>query len=74
MGKTFIKVQEFPKAFTRYEQRQQGRMSSFGMSCRVGLVGTVVSEERIASIIEVTRFGALDTSAVTSNRRTASPP
>jgi hypothetical protein len=38
---------------------------------RVALVTTDVSEERIASIIKVTRIGKLEaTLAVTSNRRT----
>jgi hypothetical protein len=38
------------------------------MICRVALVRTDVSEERIAFIIRVTRIGNLGTLAVTSNR------
>jgi hypothetical protein len=45
-------------------------MSSFGMCRRVTLVRTNVSEERIASIIRLTRIGELGTLAVTSNRST----
>jgi hypothetical protein len=45
-------------------------MPSSGMLRRVALVRTDVSEERIASVISVTRIGALGTLAVTSNRRT----
>jgi hypothetical protein len=46
-------------------------MSSSEMLGRVVLVRTDVSEERIASIIMVTRIGELGTTlAVTSNRRT----
>jgi hypothetical protein len=42
---------------------------------RVTLVITDVSEEHIASFIRVTRIGELGTMlAVTSNRRTQSPP
>jgi hypothetical protein len=37
---------------------------------RVALIRTDVSEERIASIITVTRIGELGTLAVTSNRST----
>jgi hypothetical protein len=37
---------------------------------RVALVGTDVSEERIASIIRVTRIGELRTLVLTSNRST----
>jgi hypothetical protein len=37
---------------------------------RVALVGTDVTEERIVSIIRVTRMGKLGTLAVTSNRST----
>jgi hypothetical protein len=44
-------------------------MPSFGMLRRVALVRTDVSEERIASIIRVTRIGELGKLAVTSNRR-----
>jgi hypothetical protein len=45
-------------------------MPSFGMLRRMALVRTDVSEERIASIISVTRIGDLGTTlAVTSNRR-----
>jgi hypothetical protein len=40
------------------------------MLCRVALVRTDFSEERIASIIWVTRIGGLGTLAVTSNRST----
>jgi hypothetical protein len=41
---------------------------------RVALVRTDISEERIASIIRVTRIGELGTMfAVTSNRSTLSP-
>jgi demethoxyubiquinone hydroxylase (CLK1/Coq7/Cat5 family) len=44
-------------------------MPSSGMLRRVALVRTDVSEERIASIIRVTRIGELGTmQAVTSNR------
>jgi hypothetical protein len=46
-------------------------MPSSGMLRRVALVRSDVSEERSASIIKVTRIGALETAlAVTSNRRT----
>jgi hypothetical protein len=45
-------------------------MPSTGMWRSVALVRTDVSEERIASIIEVTRICELRTLAVTSNRRT----
>jgi hypothetical protein len=38
-------------------------MASYGMLRRVALVRTDVSEERIASIIRVTRVGALGTIA-----------
>jgi hypothetical protein len=45
-------------------------MVSSGTLRRVTLVITAVSEERIASIITVTRIGELETTlAVTSNRR-----
>jgi hypothetical protein len=45
-------------------------MASSGMLRRVALVRTDVSEERVASIIRVTRIGAMGTAlAVTSNRR-----
>jgi hypothetical protein len=45
-------------------------MPSSGMLRRVDLVRTDVSEERIASIIRVTKIGELRTTlAVTSNRR-----
>jgi hypothetical protein len=37
---------------------------------RAALIRTDVSQERIASIISVTRIGELGTLAVTSNRRT----
>jgi hypothetical protein len=37
---------------------------------RVVLIRTEVSEERIASIIRVTKIGELDKLAVTSNRHT----
>jgi hypothetical protein len=43
------------------------RIHSSGMLRRVALVRTDVSEERIASIIRVTRNGELGTLAVTSN-------
>jgi hypothetical protein len=50
------------------------RVPSSGMSGRVALVRTDVSEERGASIIRVTRIGGLGTTlAVTSNRRFLSP-
>jgi demethoxyubiquinone hydroxylase (CLK1/Coq7/Cat5 family) len=42
-------------------------MPSSGMLRRVALVGTDVSEERIASIIRVTRIGEVGTLAITSN-------
>jgi hypothetical protein len=46
-------------------------MSSSGMLGRVALVRTDVSEERIASIIAVTRIGEIRTTlAVTSSRST----
>jgi hypothetical protein len=46
-------------------------MPYFGMLRHVDLVRTDVSEERIASIIRVTRMGKLRTTvAVTSNRIT----
>jgi hypothetical protein len=46
-------------------------MPSFGMLRRVALVRTNVSEERIASIIRVTRIGELGTMlTVTSNQST----
>jgi hypothetical protein len=46
-------------------------MASSGMSRRVALVRTDVSEELSASFIRVTRIGDLGTTlAVTSNRRT----
>jgi hypothetical protein len=45
-------------------------MASSGMLGHVALVRTVVSEEHIASIIRLTRIGALGTTlAVSSNRR-----
>jgi hypothetical protein len=45
-------------------------MAAAGMLRRMALVRTDVSEERIASIIRVTRIGELGTTlAVTSNRR-----
>jgi hypothetical protein len=34
-------------------------MPSSGMLCRVGLVGSDVSEERVASIIRVTKIGEI---------------
>jgi hypothetical protein len=43
-------------------------MPSSGMLRRVALVRTDVSEERIASIIKVTRIGELGTLSMTSNR------
>jgi hypothetical protein len=50
-------------------------MSSSGMSHRVALVRTDVSEERIVSINSVTRIDELETTlAVTSNRRTLLQP
>jgi hypothetical protein len=46
-------------------------MPSSGMLRRVALVRTDVSEERIASVIRVTKIGELGTSlAVTGNRNT----
>jgi hypothetical protein len=46
------------------------RMLSSGILRRVALVRTGVSEERIASMIRVTRIGKLGTLAVTCNRNT----
>jgi hypothetical protein len=45
-------------------------MPSSGMLHRVTLVRTDVSEQRIASIIRVTRIGELRTLTVTRNRST----
>jgi hypothetical protein len=42
-------------------------MPSSEMFCHVTLVGTDVSDERISSIIRVTRIGELGMLAVTSN-------
>jgi hypothetical protein len=42
-------------------------MPSFGILRRVALVRRDVSEERVASVIRVTRVGELDTLPVTSN-------
>jgi hypothetical protein len=54
----------------RFTQRELHRMPPSGMLRRVALVRTDVSEQRIASIIRVTRIGELGTtSEVTSNRR-----
>jgi hypothetical protein len=39
-----------------------------GMLCRMALVRTDISEERITSFITVTRIGELGMLAVTSNR------
>jgi hypothetical protein len=44
-------------------------MPSFGMLRRVALVRTDVAEERIASIIRVTRIGELRTNNVSNNWR-----
>jgi hypothetical protein len=44
------------------------RMSCFGMLCHVALVWPDISEEPSASIIRVTRFGELETLAITSNQ------
>jgi hypothetical protein len=47
---------------------EECRMPSSGMLCRVALVKTDVSVERITSIIRVTRIGELGTTlAVTSS-------
>jgi hypothetical protein len=45
-------------------------MSFFEIIDSVALVKIEVSEERIASIIKVTKVGEVETLAVTSNRRT----
>jgi hypothetical protein len=45
-------------------------MPSSGMLRRVVFVRTDVTEERVASIIRVTRIGELGTLAVSSNRST----
>jgi hypothetical protein len=58
---------------TKNLQRQseyKRRIASSGMLRGVALVRTDVSDERIASIIRVTRIGGLGTLAVTNNRRT----
>jgi hypothetical protein len=63
----------FQKILWRYKKRTQNwcrRIPSFGMLHRVALVITDISEERIVSIIRMTRIGELGTLAVTSNRRT----
>jgi hypothetical protein len=52
------------------KQITRKRMASSGMLHRVAFVRSYVSEELSASIIRVTRFGELETLAVTSNRRT----
>jgi 3'-phosphoadenosine 5'-phosphosulfate sulfotransferase len=52
-------------------QGMQWKMASSGMSRRVALVRTDVSEELSTSFIRVTRIGELETTlALTSNRRT----
>jgi hypothetical protein len=52
-----------------FSRRLLRRMPSYGIFCRVALVRTDVSEQRIAPIKKVTRFGELITTlAVTSNR------
>jgi hypothetical protein len=52
-----------------FEKAKHARLLSYGMSSRVALVRTYVSEERIVFIIRVTRISAVGTSLlVTSNR------
>jgi hypothetical protein len=51
--------------------RRVGRMPSSVMLCRIALLRTNVSDERVASIIRVTRIAELGTIlAVTNNRNT----
>jgi hypothetical protein len=53
----------------RFLQQWLWRMSSSGLLHHVALVRTDILEERIASVIRVTRIGELGTLAVTSNWR-----
>jgi hypothetical protein len=59
-------------ATTELDQTRQilfRRMQSSGMLCRMPLVITYVSEERIASIIKATRSGELETTLAVASKR-----